>query len=241
MFKSFTPVPLQLSALNTLNAWYDASVPESIVSSSGVVSQWNDLSGNGRHATQTTSARRPTTGSSTINGLNVITFNAASTQFINLPASGVINDLTSGSITMFLVGLRTTAAMQQFIFGTSGNQRFSLASLAATNFAGGFYGPGTSFPLSSSVSTSAAPFIALSSVDGATDTVTLTVNNGTPATGTKAFTGTPDSLNFGSFSAGVNNFFTGNIGEVLFFDSILSASSTLAVFQYLGTKWGVTV
>ena len=45
---------------STLGLWLDASDATSIISSSGLVSQWNDKSGNGRHATQPTSGSRPT-------------------------------------------------------------------------------------------------------------------------------------------------------------------------------------
>ena len=65
--------PLSLSP----SLWFDASNASSITSSSGLVSQWNDLSGNGRHLTQGTSANQPTTGVTTQNGLNVINYNGS--------------------------------------------------------------------------------------------------------------------------------------------------------------------
>lgn len=61
-------------SLPNLVAWYDASNAASITASSGAVSQWNDLSGNGLHLVQATGARQPTTGVDTINGLNAINF-----------------------------------------------------------------------------------------------------------------------------------------------------------------------
>jgi hypothetical protein len=45
---------------SSLGLWLDASDAASITSSSGLVSQWNDKSGNGRHATQPTTGSRPT-------------------------------------------------------------------------------------------------------------------------------------------------------------------------------------
>jgi hypothetical protein len=45
---------------STLGLWLDASDAASITSSSGLVSQWNDKSGNSRHATQPTSGSQPT-------------------------------------------------------------------------------------------------------------------------------------------------------------------------------------
>lgn len=52
----WTPVSLGSS----LGLWLDASDATSITSSSGLVSQWNDKSGNARHAVQTSSSSQPT-------------------------------------------------------------------------------------------------------------------------------------------------------------------------------------
>ena len=47
--------------------WLDASDPSSITKdSNGLVSQWNDKSGNGHHATQSTTDNQPTTTAGTI-------------------------------------------------------------------------------------------------------------------------------------------------------------------------------
>lgn len=54
--------------------WFDAADASTITSSSGAVGQWDDKSGNGRNVTQATAAAKPTTGSNTQNGLNVLTF-----------------------------------------------------------------------------------------------------------------------------------------------------------------------
>lgn len=62
------------ASLTGLRSWYDASNAASITSSGGAVSQWNDLSGNGYHLVQGTGANQPITGTTTINGLNVIVF-----------------------------------------------------------------------------------------------------------------------------------------------------------------------
>ena len=56
----------------TLVAWFDASDTDTITHISGVVSQWADKSGNGYHLTQATEAWRPSTGTHTLNGLNVL-------------------------------------------------------------------------------------------------------------------------------------------------------------------------
>ncbi len=62
------------ASLPSVRSWWDASDTASITSSSGAVSQINDKTGNGFHLTQTTAAAKPTTGSRTVNSLNVLDF-----------------------------------------------------------------------------------------------------------------------------------------------------------------------
>jgi len=81
--------------ISTLIAWYDASVLSSIVSSDGVVSQWNDISGNNRHMAQGNAAQRPSTGLATINEKNVLSFTAANSTRLttaDLNSQGIAAD-----------------------------------------------------------------------------------------------------------------------------------------------------
>lgn len=57
-------------------AWYDASNTATIISTNGFVSQWNDISGNNGHATQSANDFQPKTEMRTINDLNAIDFDA---------------------------------------------------------------------------------------------------------------------------------------------------------------------
>jgi prepilin-type N-terminal cleavage/methylation domain-containing protein len=65
---SFTP-----SSISGLQAWFDASNTASLTLSASNVTQWNDLSGNARHATQGSSGLQPLSGQLAQNGLNVVT------------------------------------------------------------------------------------------------------------------------------------------------------------------------
>jgi hypothetical protein len=56
--------------------WLDASDSATITAASGLVSQWNDKSGNSRNATAS-GALRPTTATRTINSLNTLDFSGA--------------------------------------------------------------------------------------------------------------------------------------------------------------------
>ena len=69
--------PLEASA----ELWLDADDVTTITQASGLVSAWEDKSGNQRDALQTTGANRPSIGVTTLNGRNVISFNGSSSFF----------------------------------------------------------------------------------------------------------------------------------------------------------------
>jgi hypothetical protein len=71
----WTPAYLDKSSLT---AWYDAADASTITESGGVVSQWRDKSGHGRHLNQGTADYQPTTGAETRNGKKVLDFARAS-------------------------------------------------------------------------------------------------------------------------------------------------------------------
>jgi len=70
----FLPGLLWTPAEITTTAWFDASDTSTITHSSGSVSQWDDKSGNDNDVIQSTGSNQPTTGTRTINSLNVLDF-----------------------------------------------------------------------------------------------------------------------------------------------------------------------
>ena len=81
----------------SLQLWFDSSDLSTITASGGLVSQWNDKSGNGYHVTQGTDVSKPTTGSVTKNGLNVLTF-AANKQLLRTTATGLGQNVSGTTI-----------------------------------------------------------------------------------------------------------------------------------------------
>lgn len=71
----------------TTALWLDASDSSTITTVSDAVSQWDDKSGNNRHATQATSDRRPAYTSSGLNAKNIITFDGDNDYLITTSAS----------------------------------------------------------------------------------------------------------------------------------------------------------
>jgi len=75
--------------------WLDAADTASITESSGRVSQWNDKSGNGRHAVQASATPQPVTNATTQNGLNVIDF--ASNRYLTSSTASTWKFLHDGT------------------------------------------------------------------------------------------------------------------------------------------------
>jgi len=96
---AFTP-----TSISGLGIWYDASDTATITSSGGLVSQWNDKSGNGQNLVQATDAKKPTTAGTTQNGLNVLQFDGD--RIMDRTPSPV---LAASGFTVFIVFIRTGA------------------------------------------------------------------------------------------------------------------------------------
>ena len=119
--------PLDLGA--RLAIWHDA---EFVTLTSGAVSSWDDLSGNGRHATQTTAASRPTVDATGINGRPALLFDGMN-DYLN----SVIFRSGTASRSVFMVWMaetRLTSYAAYYSNGTSGSSgAFILTSTYASD------------------------------------------------------------------------------------------------------------
>lgn len=96
-------------SISGLAAWYDASVASSVTLNGSTVSQWADLSGNGRNQSQATAALQPTYNASGLNGKGTLT--TTGTQWMQASAFA-----SSSSATIFLVWKISSAAGTPFIW-----------------------------------------------------------------------------------------------------------------------------
>jgi hypothetical protein len=132
--KGFTPesymyefpalYPVWSPAEITTALWLDAADASTVTTVSGAVSQWNDKSGNGRNATQTTPSNRPIYSSSSINSKPAIVKTQGSSVDIglNIPSLGIGSGAARTTVFVFkhinisttnneLYGLSTTAML----------------------------------------------------------------------------------------------------------------------------------
>ena len=97
----------------TTALWLDAADSDTITLNGSNVSQWDDKSGNDRHATQGTAAAQPEYLSEAQNGLNILRFNGSSHYLRNVTAELLQNN--ASEFTVFFV-LKATGSDSRFAF-----------------------------------------------------------------------------------------------------------------------------
>ena len=142
-----------LSSANLL-LWLDAS-DSSTITHSGNVSQWDDKSGNNNHVSQGTASKQPTTGTRTVNGLNVIDFDGG--DYLEKTSFSVPS---SGNIAIFAVAdIDTINDVNDSIFCMDATNDFQFDSVSGSQFDGAIDVEGT---VGSDVNLNGGPFEALS-------------------------------------------------------------------------------
>lgn len=215
-----------------LSMWLDASDTATIVQTGGLVSQWDDKSGNGYNATQGTGANQPTTGTRTQNGLNVIDFDG-SNDFMT-GATGILS-VSNGNNSIYVVAACDTT-----------NNYFPM-----------FLGYGGSNLWGLYMANSASVFWALHNTFASRPTITWTRDtnphvhalrrNGgsfnyyldgtlTGATGTAVNTGVT-SLRIGLDDGGTRPA-NGILMELVVYDNDIGSTNDAALVSYLRGKWG---
>lgn len=212
--------------------WLDATTI-----STGAVSSWTDMSGNGYHATQSDELLQPVCEAAQLNGKNTVLFEL---QFLDLPA-GVFS-IANGDNTCFVVSkIEGELGTAQYDWGlTEGGSLRHYSRFSAT--------AGNNLFLSSTSNTGGV------SVSGATNTnyliksmyksgttQSIQINNGTAATNTNgANESGVDNGNIGAFADGSGPLL-GHIAEILWYNTKLTAGQILHNNQYLSAKWGITI
>jgi hypothetical protein len=225
-----------------LSMWFDASVASSIASSGGAVSQWSDLSGNARHATQSTAGAKPTTGSVTVNSLNALNFDGgdelatASLATSAERTTYVVVDADAHDATrrVMIEGSTGTLAYSQVQMEIgAGNQLTSLGHDNSTNV----------YTATASGTFSVSPQIATYRRD---DGATIKIYEGDTEAASVAIGAVSDSsatyatIGNARPSTGGRQF-KGKICEILDFSTAHTANQRAAVWNYLADKWGITL
>lgn len=227
-----------------LVSWLRADVGV-IYNSSNQVSLWNDQSSNGYNGSQSSTSNQPTLVTAAANGLPVISFNPSSAgQFLQFPPGFNF----SAGLSIFIVMNPTAMAANTSILdfrnysGGVSSDEFGLSEL---NSSGGaeFYAYLGSTGSSGTFSGALTPgsFQLLEAVYDGVSSVTV-FNNGT-AVGTQGGLQTLQSIvrnnNFIGQSGSGGNYITGELAEVLIYDTNLSNAAREAVELYLLNKYAI--
>jgi hypothetical protein len=231
-----------------LHRWYDAATASSITSSAGLVSQWNDLSGNAGHLVQATSTYQPVTGTTTQNGKNVLVC-VTSKMIASI-------SISASTMTVFTVFNKASAGTGNHTysrwssFWPTGGDDYSTASglmsyAIAGNLGGGFspsLGIYRGSADTASQSYSYGSYAAAARING---TATKTWYNSATATGTTSGTAmnAQKFTAFGSadqIAANGDGFINGWFDEIFIYNAALSDSDVSLVLSYLKTKWSVS-
>lgn len=210
--------------------WLDASDTASITSSGGLVTQWNDKSGEARHATAA-GVNRPDTGINTLNGKNVLTFDGTNEGF---DLASAITPTDSKQIAVFMVckghGLTLSNKTQEYYINLNPftnditwNFQFASETLAVSR------------------STTAWEVISLLHINLGADDVAEGSVNGTVANSQNTAGLNTNFTALGLEASGMaSQGFDGDIAEVIVVDGKVPTFERMRIEGYLAHKWGLT-
>lgn len=233
---STQPYPAFLpSSVSGLSLWLDSSNTNSVTLSGSTVNQWNDLSGNSRNSTPFMSANTKPTFS--LNGLN----SKPTISFIQ-GGSGLVSSISAGT---FSSGITVFAVCQVTGTGTYTNIfTRTIVTFAAPidiwndkRFVSNGSVSGNNYTSSVNLNVSSVPYVYITSVNSSTWSEWF---NGTSALNT-AISGYSDTAS--SFYLGIRGdtfvSLTGNISEILVYNSVLSTANRQNIENYLKVKWRI--
>jgi hypothetical protein len=224
-----TPATLPVSGAAL---WLDASRQATLFTDAGTtqvatsgqsIYQWNDLSGNNRHATQTTLGNRPTWVAPVNgqNGLGVVGFNG-SNQLISTATSG----LSAQPFEYYIVfKFNSTNTDDRIIFGAGDRGNFDGNSEGGWNLWAGAL-------LSGGTRTGTSWAMANCKFNGSSSALRI---NASQVLSGNAGTGYPTAFSLGGNGSTAWGDIT--VAEFVVYSSILSTNDQNLVESYLRTKW----
>lgn len=238
--------------------WLDASDTTTITDSSGAVSEWRDKSGNGYAFTQATGGAQPTTGTTTQNGLNVLSFDGIDDYMISSAASSEWKFLHDG--TEYLVGVvgqRSVAGVFSPFYSTQtaisgvnqigSRMTFTVANLLSTLAAGasGAVVVNASPSIGTGTATRVVTVRLAPNASIAANRATVQIDAAQPTTpngslGTSSTANPYDTLHLGVLAGVTSSTFNGFIAEIVFITgTAVTTANQQLLHNYLNRKWAV--
>lgn len=216
------PTPDDISGLE---GWYDADDSASLTLSGSDVTQWDDLSGNGRHLEGVEGT--PTLVSAGLNGRDIIRFAALDNMYV---ASA--NRATLSQPNTFFAVMRYESGSRSFAIDAEINSERHILALNESGGKGMYAGTWATG------GTSDTSWHIFSALFDTTDS-TLREDGAALFTGQDVGTRPFETTNIGgrSTSDGLN----GDVAEVLIYSRALTSQEIDDVESYLSSKWGVSL
>jgi hypothetical protein len=222
-------------SISGLASWYDASVASSITLNGSTVSQWSDLSGNGRHQAQGSASLQPNYSATNANGKPALT--TTGTQWMQASAFA-----SSSAATIFLVWKIASAAGTPYIFQRGAvNDVHSFLMNPGTNQIQARRG--SSNQGTATVSTLGSPDIWRVGTLVFSTTLSRIYNGNSVGTDNTATVSAPVGNKVLTLFALDSATRAGNpgISEFIYYAGQLDETQQAAVRTYLGKKWGITL
>lgn len=225
-----------------LQLWLDATDASTITIVTGV-SQWADKSGKGNTVVQATEALQPTYETNVQNGCSVVRFNGSSQYMAKTSPTNLVG---LSNMTCFVVSIADTDVSTDTLVGcfeTQGNQRSWVIIRANGDPRRWFF--------TSSDGTNSTGDARVATGTGGWGLTTCTLTTDDQSITFKGVTGTDTTITLPTFNGtsplyiGINDpvdgsYWDGDIGEVIFYNRLLSASEIAQVQGYLQRKWNIT-
>jgi hypothetical protein len=233
----------------TTALWLDAADASTVTTVSGNVSQWNDKSGNARHASQSTPLIRPAYTANGLNGKSVVTFNGSNVLGLTELTLG----RNIGELSYFAVASSTTVSGNncRAIFDLnagSGPDRAALYVRESTIEAGGRRLDNNNYQAHTNGTPSVnTAFISCALFNYSAAALSVGFNGGalTSRSGGFQTAGNTSDTNSTLITMGASDAlgtvtpFTGYVSEFIAIRSILSDANRQKVEGYLAHKWGL--
>ena len=228
----FSPADLPLSQ------WLDASDTATITDTAGAVSTWADKSPFGNDVTATGGAgTEPTTGTRTVNGLNVIDFDGLNDFLEDTDWA----NLSEGSpMTFFIVAQADSVASSQTLFDDGDSVTPVDMKLRLVSGTGSEINAGTAVTSSTSPDTALTLYRASFSVAGVDSVLNIDKTGFTEQTRGDAGTNEVGGITIGS-SRTQTEYFDGVIAEFIAVRGLLTDQMVLDMETYLAQKWGLAL
>lgn len=230
------------ASVSGLRLWLDPSDAASITQSGGLVSQINDKSGNGFHMVQATGPAQPTTGTRTINGLNVLDFDGA-TDEMNATGSTVANTImgaSSAGTVLYVMALDADpSAGAGAVLSDWGSDAASPNDHEPFVDSHIYHGWGSTTRKDTGDPTPALTTPRMVTITTAAGAWSYTIDaaahysTGTNTVGWETVT----AAKFG-YTTSADFHFDGRIAELIAYDTALSGADLTNAQSYLRTKWG---